>query len=110
MFKKIKEFFNIRKENIKTEFPCQNCLVRASCDFSKPCDKLEMNKEKLLQLFLKNSCCPDCGSKTFHEGPAGGASVNVQCSECGHWFNMALPLFVDRIHLPGTFTGVEQSP
>jgi rRNA maturation protein Nop10 len=104
--KKIKNLFIKRKEL----FPCKNCLVSPTCNFSKPCDKLEMDNNKLKELFLKYKCCPDCGSKTYHEGPAGGASINIQCDGCGHNFNMALPLFVERINIPGRFSGEDRSP
>lgn len=103
---KIKNIF-VKKKGL---FPCKDCLVRATCDFSKPCDRLEMDNEKLKDLFLKYECCPDCGSENYTEGPSGGASINIQCTGCEHWFNMALPMFVERIHLPGTMSGVDQSP
>ena len=83
----------------KPEFPCSSdkCLVRAAC--TKACDKIEMDEKKLMKLFEKYECCPDCGSENFMEGPAGGMSQNVKCSGCGHWFNWALPVFIQRIHI-----------
>jgi len=83
----------------KELFPCSsdNCLVRMAC--TKPCDKLEMDNDKVKELFLKYNKCPDCGSEKFSEGPSGGMSTNVQCGGCGHWFNMALPIAIDRIHI-----------
>ena len=83
----------------KYEFPCSSdkCLVRVAC--TKACDKIEMDDKKLFKLFEKYECCPDCGSKSFMEGPAGGMSQNVKCSGCGHWFNLAFPVFVERIHI-----------
>ena len=27
--------------------------------------------------------CPGCGNDKFFEGPHGGASVNVKCTQCG---------------------------
>jgi transcription elongation factor Elf1 len=113
---KIKKHFKIFKyifSKNKTKeylFPCKECLVRASCNFSKPCDKLEINEEKILEIFLKHKCCPDCGGKAFYEGPSGGASLNVKCTSCGHKFNMSLPFFVQRIDIPGRMFGVDQSP
>jgi len=83
----------------KYEFPCSsdNCLVRAAC--TKACEKIEMDDNKLEALFMKYNCCPDCGNTGFMEGPSGGASTNIKCAGCGHCYNMALPLFVQRIHI-----------
>ncbi len=93
--KKIKE--GMEKRIYK--FPCSSdkCLVRAAC--TKACEKIEMDDEKILDLFMKYKCCPDCGNDKFMEGPSGGASTNVKCDYCGHWFNLAIPMFVQRIHM-----------
>ena len=90
---KIKDSIN------KHEFPCSsdNCLVRAAC--TKACDKIEMDDHKVKELFEKFEVCPDCGSENFMEGPSGGGAVNVKCRGCGHWFNLGLPLFIQRIHI-----------
>lgn len=32
--------------------------------------------------------CPDCGADQFRRGPAGGASVNIECAGCGARFNV----------------------
>jgi ribosomal protein S27E len=72
-------------------------LVQAAC--TKACDKLEMDDDKLKELFLKYNSCPDCGCETFMEGPSGGMATNVKCNGCGHWFNFGLPLFIQRIHI-----------
>jgi len=69
-----------------------------------------MNDKKIKELFLKYKCCPDCGCKNFHEGPSGGLSTNVECVDCGHKFNIGLPLFIERIDIPGRMFGVDQSP
>ena len=82
------------------KFPCKECLVQSSCDFSKPCDKLEMDDKKVKELFSKYNCCPDCGSERFHEGASGGMATNVECCGCGHEYNMGLPLFIQRINKP----------
>jgi hypothetical protein len=37
---------------------------------------------------IKNSQCPDCGSKEFIQGPSGGMTVNVECAGCGSKFNV----------------------
>lgn len=83
----------------RPKFPCSDktCLVRVSC--TKACDKIEMDDEKLRDLFLKYNACPDCGSKEFMEGPSGGMSTNIKCHGCGHWFNAMLPLSIERIHI-----------
>ncbi len=80
-------------------YPCSSdkCLVRMAC--TKPCGKIEMDQNKLRTLFIELKRCPDCGSESFYEGPHGGAAVNIKCGGCGHWFNMGLPLFVQRIHM-----------
>ena len=85
--------------NRKHRFPCtdDNCLVRAGC--TKACEQLEMESKKLKNLFEKLEACPDCGSESFMEGPSGGMSQNVKCAGCGHWFNWALPVFIERIHI-----------
>jgi hypothetical protein len=87
---------------VKPYFPCSddNCLVRAAC--TKPCEKIEMDDDKLVELFDKyNNVCPDCGNKGFFFGPCGGMSQNIKCTKCGHYFNAALPFFVQRIHVSG---------
>jgi len=83
----------------KYQFPCSsdNCLVRAAC--TKPCEKLVLDDEGVKELFLEHNACCDCGSEKFHEGPSGGMATNVKCAGCGHWFNMGLPLFIQRIHI-----------
>lgn len=81
------------------KFPCSddNCLVRMSC--TQACDKLIMDDHKLMKAFLKYNCCSDCGSSEFSEGPSAGMSTNVRCAGCGHWFNFALPVAIERIHI-----------
>jgi hypothetical protein len=81
------------------KFPCSddNCLVRVSC--RQACDKLIMDDNILMEAFLQYNACPDCGSDKFIEGPSGGMAQNAKCKRCGHWFNMALPLFIQRIHI-----------
>jgi len=83
----------------KELFPCSsnNCLVRMAC--TKACDKLIMDEDKLKDAFLEHKCCPDCGSSEFLEGPSGGMCTNVKCAGCGHWFNFALPVSMQRINI-----------
>jgi hypothetical protein len=92
MFKLFKRYFKI--------YPCKpgNCVVSIAC--SKPCDKLEFDDKKLLKKVMDEECCPDCGGKTFCEGPSGGLCVNIKCRDCKHEFNIALPMIFERI---GTF-------
>ena len=92
--------WNLWKRKINGyKFPCKEdiCLVRAAC--TKACEKIEMDDKKVMKLFLKYNVCPDCGSENFKEGPSGGGATNVKCSGCGHWFNLGLPLFIQRIHI-----------
>lgn len=99
IWKKIEIYFrDVRNEIIKYTPVCKGCLVKSSCDLSKPCEKLELDEDKLRDIFTQYRCCPDCGSKKFYEGPSGGMAQNMQCCGCSHWFNMGLPLFVQRIH------------
>ncbi len=35
---------------------------------------------------LKHHKCPECGNNSWHEGPSGGAAVNICCDQ-GHWYN-----------------------
>lgn len=97
-WKKVKEVKEAIEKKIY-EFPCSsdNCLVRAAC--TKPCEKIEMDDKKVMELFMKYTCCVDCGSDKFSEGPSGGGATNVKCGGCGHWFNLGLPLFIQRIHI-----------
>ena len=106
---KIKKFFKKEKINIEenlkkikpkknkfSKFPCKDCLVYpVGC--KELCDKVEMDEKKLMKLFEKYSACPDCGSQKLYEGPSGGMSQNVTCAGCGHSFNLAFPVFVERI-------------
>lgn len=92
--------FKFWEKLTKQKYPCVDCIVRPICNFSKPCNELEMDEEKIRNLFLKYKCCPDCGSTTFREGPSGGMSTNMRCDGCKHWFNMSLPISVERIHTP----------
>lgn len=46
---------------------------------------------------LSSGLCPDCGCNSFHPGPRGGASINVQCAKCGACFNYSGPLPAQRI-------------
>ncbi len=85
----------------KYSFPCKTCLVLPCCSKAGQCEKLEFNSRKIKEFFMKHECCIDCGSTELHEGPSGGMSINVKCGGCGHWFNMGLPLFIERIHMPG---------
>ncbi len=87
------------EEHKEHKFPCSddNCLVRVTC--KQACDKIIIDEDKLKDAFLKHEACPDCGSESFHEGPSGGMATNVKCAGCGHWFNLGLPLFIQRIHI-----------
>lgn len=80
-------------------YPCsdKNCLVRTSC--TKGCDQLIYKRDDLRSFFIKYGVCPDCGSEKFYGGPSGGMAQNVKCAGCGHYFNFALPVFVERINV-----------
>lgn len=50
------------------------------------------------RLEMELPCCPDCESGNFLEGPSGGGSVNVKCSnkDCGSLFNFMGIFGIDR--------------
>jgi len=85
------------EEKYEIKFPCDGCIIAPTC--KKLCDKIIMNDDKLMEEFLLHNCCPDCGSNEFIEGPCGGMAQNVKCAKCGHWFNFALPVAIQRIHI-----------
>ena len=94
----VKSFFNKAGKIVveqKPEFPCNGCVVEASCH--KPCDKLERDNKNIKKLFEENQCCIDCGEKKLLEGPSGGMSQNVRCSNCGHEYNFMYPIGIERI-------------
>lgn len=101
---RVKKYFNDRRINKETKvllndpFPCNDCVVGASC--TKPCDKLERDSKMIMKMFEKHQCCIDCGEKKLLEGPSGGMSQNVKCSNCNHEYNFMYPMGIDRI---GTF-------
>lgn len=101
MFKFLRFLKPKKDENL---FPCKECVVKPCC--SQACDKIEMNNYILREFVEKYNCCPDCGGTEFYEGPCGGASENIGCVSCGHWFNNSLPFSFDRIRIDksGRFT------
>lgn len=48
----------------------------------------ESDSGKLWEILQKR--CPDCGKSPveLYEGPSGGMSTNVFCSNCGHGYNI----------------------
>lgn len=62
-----------------------------------------MAQDELTAWFDEHRSCPDCGGNEFQEGPRGGLSQNVRCSNmvCSAEFNLTFfqgkLLFVDRI-------------
>ena len=59
----------------------------------KPTELTIEEKAKLLE----EQTCPDCGSKTFYEGPSGGLAANIKCVGCDSEFNVGRPYFAERI-------------
>lgn len=86
------------KKKLKYKFPCSSdkCLIRAGC--TQTCDKIITDENELKNFFTEFELCPDCGSKYFYRGSKGGMSQNIKCAGCGHWFNVSLPYFFQRIH------------
>jgi len=96
---KVKEIIETITAPIKPKqekFPCKDCIV-APTKCKQLCYRVEMDNKKLMALFLKYNACPDCGSEKLYEGPSGGMSQNVTCAGCEHKFNLALPVFIERI-------------
>lgn len=84
----------------KPVYPCKECfLVLSGAGCTDVCDKIEMDKNKLLEHVSLHLNCPDCGHDKHYRGPSGGMSVNIQCCSCKHWFNNSLPLAYERIRL-----------
>lgn len=69
----------------------------ATSECRQICDKVEMDKDKIKELFETHMVCIDCGSDEMLEGPCGGMAQNVKCAKCGHKFNFGPPLFIHRI-------------
>lgn len=95
--KEIVDKITYPKKSKKEKFPCKNCIVKPAGKCTKLCDRVEMDNKIVMKLFLKYNACCDCGSEKMYEGPCGGAAQNVTCADCGHSFNIALPLFIERI-------------
>jgi hypothetical protein len=57
----------------------------------------------LTKWFADNGSCPDCGCRSFAQGPKGGASQNISCDNavCGARYNVLVIngqyLFAQRI-------------
>jgi len=96
----INRIIKVNDVPVKYDFPCKDCLIKAMC--TQACDKIIMDDTLLMKEFVKHEACPDCGGKDFIEGPCGGMSQNIKCSGCGHWFNVALPVFIQRIRITDT--------
>lgn len=48
--------------------------------------------------FLNDGRCPDCRTLfSMLKGPRGGLCTNIKCRVCGSEFNVALPIFAERI-------------
>jgi hypothetical protein len=48
--------------------------------------------------------CPRCGGTNFYEGPSGGGSTNIMCTNphCEHWFNYHYEVIpMDDLHMAG---------
>lgn len=89
--------FRKKCEELET-YPCQYCLELGNKVCIKTCDLIEHDNEVLTALINKNKCCPDCGNKnSLCKGPEAGASQNIYCTNCNHWFNFCLGTFTHRI-------------
>jgi hypothetical protein len=70
---------------------------------SSPSSKLLEDDVAVSEWFSMHQSCPDCGGRSFRQGPKGGASQNIQCENavCGAKFNVLVVngqfLFAQRI-------------
>lgn len=93
IFHKIKDSLNP-----KPKFPCLECFMTLKAGgCNEICDLVETDNDKIKKFMEKTKQCIDCGSTRFYDGPSGGMSQNIKCVRCGHEFNFALPLFIERI-------------
>jgi hypothetical protein len=66
--------------------------------FSRNEDSDKFTKEKMVKAFYDQNRMPCCGGLSFKEGPHGGLAVNIQCENCGEWFNICPPMkFIEKI-------------
>jgi hypothetical protein len=59
------------------------------------------DSERLWNQLIDAGGCVDCAKlpKGFYEGPSGGMSTNVFCSQCGQGYNLTpIAHFAERIH------------
>lgn len=65
-------------------------------------EKYKISERKRLARIISKNICPDCEAKhSMLEGPSGGMSTNIKCSECGAKFNVMGVFGVERISEPG---------
>lgn len=69
---------------IPNGFPCSECIVYANC--SSPCDKLEMNHDKLTYLITDMKICPDCGGEAIRSIIFLSSATLIKCRRCAHIF------------------------
>ena len=62
----------------------------------------EQSERKRLAKIIAKGLCPDCEAEnSMLEGPSGGMSTNIKCSECEAKFNVMGVFGVERISEPG---------
>ena len=52
----------------------------------------EYKNDPLIRDFYGKNKMPCCGSISYYEGPTGGASMNITCTECKKRFNICQPI------------------
>jgi len=65
-------------------FPCAECLVFPNC--SSPCDKLEIDHDKLTYLITDMRLCPDCGGEAIRSVIFLSSATLIKCARCAHIF------------------------
>lgn len=70
--------------------PREGDLITHNMDTGEEVPTRTTDKGKLFTQITSTNKCPDCGVEGFFEGPSGGMSTNIVCSNEAdpHWFNI----------------------
>jgi transcription elongation factor Elf1 len=87
----------MRHRNILDDLLRGMRLFRKKAEQSKPPSKPQKPADQF-------TACIFCGHTRFYEGPSGGLSQNITCSNCGARFNIGLlpdgPILLDVLSEP----------
>ena len=77
------------------KYPCKECVVLPCC--SELCVKTNLRNTRLFEIFVEDSCCPDCGNEMFvlfleyfDRELDNEPMFPVQCKRCRHFFDFDL--------------------